>query len=520
MSASLRPGTRFLFRADASQHIGGGHVMRCLALADKLRERGAEVTFACALLSDSLATRIRGAGHRLYLLEPVDELVASASNCDGAVLSDEAQHEDANRLVRVAGDVDWVVVDHYRLDACWLEAIGGHASRLVLDDLANRRQSCELLVDPTLGRQAADYHGLVPEQSRIMTGPQYALLRPEFSAARDAALERREEPGPLRKILISLGLSDVGGVSAAALNAVRSAGFPLQIDLVVGSQTPSLPALEAMSAEDPDIRLHVDAQDMAGLIAKADLAIGAAGTSSWERCCLGLPTISLTLADNQRLVAEGLARAGAILVAESPEAITALLRRLKDDPQALPTMTAAAAAITDGCGTDRVANAIVLLQSPPSAGTRRPIIRPATLDDSRHAWVWRNDWATRSSSRNSDPVTWADHQAWWRRALDSPERRLFIAEVAGMPMAVVRFDRLPDAIEVSINLAPSARGIGLGGPILQAACSGFSNSPWSGPLLAAIHRDNAASRKIFERAGFTCAAVATANSPFLQYRRP
>jgi UDP-2,4-diacetamido-2,4,6-trideoxy-beta-L-altropyranose hydrolase len=356
--ASGRP--RVVFRCDASAGIGGGHVMRCLTLARELSERGAKIAFACALIPEFLAARVVEAGFALHRIGPGKELPDRAERPDHAVLSPAAQRADAERTLAVGGAADWVVVDHYRLSAEWLERVGGERPRrLAIDDLANRRQECEILVDQTFGRTAADYRALVPERCRVLAGSQYAMLRPEFRALRPAALDRREQAGPVRRLLISLGSTDLGGITAAVLEAARSSGVTMDIDVVVGAGAASLAAIQAAAAAEPSIRVHVDSREMAPLIAQADLAIGAAGTSSWERCCLGLPTIALVLADNQRLVAQNLERAGAIVVADSPQAIPALLQTLANDQPARLAMVAAAAAIVDGEGALRVAGAMI-----------------------------------------------------------------------------------------------------------------------------------------------------------------
>ena len=192
----------------------------------------------------------------------------------------------------------------------------------------------------------------------------------------------------------------------------------------------------------------------------ADLAIGAPGMTSWERCCLGLPTIALVLAENQREVAEALARSGAAEVAAGVVDLPRVLASLIDDPDQRLAMTAAAAAIADGKGTERVITALATPRADvANAGQVR--IRSATTADSEALWLWRNDPATREASRTQKPVPWPDHSAWLERTLAGADRHLLIAERNGHALGVVRFDRLPGAEpshEVSINLRPDARG--------------------------------------------------------------
>lgn len=476
--------------------------MRCLALAGALAARGAKSTFVSALLPDPLADRIRAAGHAVRTIEPAGELRAEGSGWESALLPPEAQRADAERTIAAAGEADWVVLDHYRLDANWAESIAGGARKLAIDDLANRRQACDLLVDQTFGRSPGDYAGLVGAGAKILAGSTFALLRPEFSARRPAALARREAPAAPRRLLISLGQTDAGGATARVLEAVIADFGDLDIDVAIGAAAGSRPRIEALAATRPQIRLHVDAADMAGLIARADLAVGAAGVTASERCCLGLPSVTLVLAANQRLLAANLERAGAVLVAADETQVADGLRRLCGDERLRMGMIAAAAAVTDGLGAQRVADAMLGPGAQRQADLR---IRPAAASDSRAVWLWRNDPATRAASQTCAPVAWPDHAGWWARALASPDREILIAEAGGEPAAMVRFDRCPapdEGFEVSINLRPDARGGGLGAAVLEAACQHFLARRGGIRLVATIHRDNLASRRVFERVGF------------------
>lgn len=496
------PVSRVLFRVDGSARMGGGHIMRCLALADALRNRGATTEFICALVPDFLAELICAGGHKLHKIEPSATLEPLECDWDSAILGGPEQADDARQTIAAGGNPpDWIVVDHYRLDARWTGCVAPGVRKLVIDDLANRTHDCDLLVDQTFGRSARDYANLVPERTEILTGARLAMLRQEFPAARDHALARRELPQRPQRLLVSLGQTDVGGVTRRVLEGLADS-CDLEIDVVLGPWAESRPWAEAMSAQNPRIAVHIGSRDMAGLTARADLAVGAAGTSAWERCCLGLPAVTLVLADNQRLVAGNLADADAILVAETPEAVGEGVRRLVGDHRLRMGMIAAAAAVTDGRGSERIADAMLR----PHRKTRGDLsIRLARAADSRAAWLWRNDPDTRAASQTHAPVPWPDHAAWWTRALASSDRELLVAELDGQPLAIIRFDRLgepAEGFEVSINLMPDARGGGLGLAVLETACSQFLDRAGEVPLVATIHRDNRASQKVFERMGF------------------
>jgi UDP-2,4-diacetamido-2,4,6-trideoxy-beta-L-altropyranose hydrolase len=488
---------RVAFRCDASLQMGGGHVMRCLALADALSNDGADVSFVAAEMPDALARRVAQAGHLLTFVPPAAAMPRADQGWEEPPLTALSQQEDATATGAAVRRVDWAVVDHYLLDKAWHSTARNFADKiLVIDDLANRSCDCDLLLDQTFGRKAADYRARVPSGAHVLTGSAFALLRPEFAGERAAALERRAAAAPVRRVLIAIGTSDHGDAAARIAEEVLTILPECAIDLVLAVDSGEV---RRLASGQPRITVHLDSERMAELMRDADTAIGAAGTSSWERCCLGLPAILLVIADNQRFVAANLKQAGAVLVADSIAEIPALLKRLADDPGQRLAMTAAAAAIVDGQGARRVAAAMLGTDSRPN---QKLTLRPAEPDDSRSVWIWRNDPVTRRFSQMSDPIAWPDHQRWWNDALNSAHRQLMIAEVDGEPVAVVRFDRSDPDSELSINLAPACRGSGLGGQVLGKACEWFRETHRSERLVATIHRGNAASQRIFEQAGF------------------
>jgi UDP-2,4-diacetamido-2,4,6-trideoxy-beta-L-altropyranose hydrolase len=506
---------RVIIRVDADFLIGGGHAMRCLTLANALAEAGAEVTFVSAAMPDALARRIAEAGFALERISPSPEMQREASKWEEPPLSAEAQLADAEATGAAAGQADWVVVDHYLLDVRWHLSARGFADRiLVIDDLANRTCDCDLLLDQTFGRSTDDYRDRVPGGARILAGATYALLRPEFTGERAAALDRRAAGGPVRRIFVSMGTGDPAGITARIVEQALAVARDCAIDVVIGAQATSADLVRELAARHADVSIHANSERMAELMRDADIAVGGAGTTSWERCCLALPTITLVLAENQRLAADNLQRAGAVALADSADQVGALLGRLMDDEGSRLSMIAAAAAITDGNGAKRVSGAMTELAP---ASDDEPTLRSAKPDDSRTVWLWRNDPVTRAFSQAAAAVPWPDHAAWWQRTLGSTDRQLLIAEVAGEPVAAVRFDRVGDGgFEVSINLAPSARKSGFGGRILGEACRTFRAQHGSVRLVATIHRDNPASCRIFEKLGFVRSG-ALSNPAFERY---
>lgn len=342
---------RVAVRADASLTLGSGHVMRCLTLAEALRERGALVHFICRAVPRHLGGLIQAQGFGLSLLD-----------------ADLTPAQDAvHTRAALASGCDLLLVDHYGLGADWEQALRPACRHLAaIDDLADRSHDVDLLVDQNLGRHADDYVSLLPSHARRLIGPAHALLRSDFAVARATSLARRPL-GPWRHLLVSLGGADPQQATVHVLQALAGCALPADTTLtvVLGALATTRAQVEALLPGLPcSTRMLVDVADMAGLLAEADLAIGAAGGSAWERCCLGLPSLLLVLADNQRPGTQALVAAGAALalggVAELPTRLPAALQQLAS-PGRLQSMSQAAAAITDGLGAARVADALLAL---------------------------------------------------------------------------------------------------------------------------------------------------------------
>lgn len=357
------PAMNVAFRADASLDIGIGHVMRCLTLADALRAHGANCHFICREHPGHLLDQIRQRGFSVHALSccQTDE---RPKNETGALQPARAHWlgSDWQTDVRQTGAIlaelqpDWLVVDHYALDTRWEQAMKGHYKKLlVIDDLADRHHICDVLLDQNLGREAKDYAALVPDHCMVLAGPQYALLRPEFAALREYSLRRREVPA-LKQILITMGGVDQPNATGKVIEALRACPLPLdcRITVVMGAQAPWLEQVHALAATLPwPTEVRVDISDMAQVMADSDLAIGAAGSTSWERCCLGLPTLLVVLAENQWAGARALQTQGAaLLLGGSPvihQQLTATLSPLLSG-KPLAEISLAARAVTDGQG--------------------------------------------------------------------------------------------------------------------------------------------------------------------------
>jgi UDP-2,4-diacetamido-2,4,6-trideoxy-beta-L-altropyranose hydrolase len=346
--ATAKP-LRVLFLADCGPEVGGGHVMRCLSLATALTARGAMCGFVEFPETRDVLASFAG--------DDVARLAAGEGPLPARV----------RQVASLAGDwgANVVVVDHYGVSADQERILADDGRAIILiDDLADRAHQCGLLIDPGFGRSAEDYRSLVPSGARILAGPAYALLRPEYAAARPAATSRRGVQETPKRLLVALGLTDFRGITGRVLNIVLPALEGIHVDVVTGAGAPSLTWLEHLAGSDPRVRLHVQTRGMVELMAAADVAIGAGGSSTWERACLGLPSISLILADNQRGLAQALGQADATLAVDAaaeglPTRLLEAFVRLRDDGALRSRLSEAAAGLCDGLGAQRAADAIL-----------------------------------------------------------------------------------------------------------------------------------------------------------------
>lgn len=356
------------FRVDASLQIGTGHVMRCLTLADALAQQGASCLFISRAHEGHLLELVAQRGHAVQALPPGSGGAAGGDAQEpvhaGWLGTSQADDARACRALLADQPVDWLVVDHYALDARWESALRPHGRRLlVIDDLADRPHDCDLLLDPNLGRSADDYRARVPLDSAVWAGPAHALMQPGFARARAASLQRRAGR-PLRHLLVTLGGVDAANVSTRVLERLQACPLPadLSITVVLGAHAPWGQAVQAAADRlGGRVQVRRNVQDMASLMADADLAIGACGGTAWERCCLGLPSLLFVLADNQAAGARALARSGAAVLVERDAQLLELMPALLSPQggESLARMSAAAAALTDGMGAQRLAQQMV-----------------------------------------------------------------------------------------------------------------------------------------------------------------
>ena len=356
----------FYIRTDASPVIGGGHFVRCLNLAKYLVKRGAKVSFLSRNLGHDLISQILAANCQAIDLPSHDTTITQEADNYQSWLGTEEQN-DINQCLNLISDKNSfsIIVDHYGVDEEWLGIAKKSCGKLiVLDDLAQRRLDVDIVVNQNLGWRAKDYFHLVGPETKLLIGPQYALLSENYASAGGNLKRDFTNSIPLR-VLVSLGGADVENVSGKVARVLEKMQFPLdfEVTIVVGSMNPNLESLQQICRNSSGkIKLLQGKNNLVDAYLSHDLAIGAVGGSSWERCCLGLPTILVPIAENQKPAAKNLDNAGAgILVDCSTDQFEIDLGDAFDklsNSEVRREVSRRAAGICDGNGGSRVSQQI------------------------------------------------------------------------------------------------------------------------------------------------------------------
>ncbi|MCR4378323.1 MAG: UDP-2,4-diacetamido-2,4,6-trideoxy-beta-L-altropyranose hydrolase [Rhodospirillales bacterium] len=334
-----------LFRFDASPKIGGGHAFRSGALARAMAEQNWDITLAVG--PDTLAS--------MPALKSTPSKIIELPSSTGMQI--ESLKKCAHQYL--------LVVDHYELNADFEMAASEFCDRvLVIDDLANRPHQCDFLLDQTLGRQPEDYAPWVPPTCTLMLGPTYALLRPQFAIARATMSKSLKNTGALKNVLISMGASDPFNITSLALRAIELTNLPISTTVVLGPAFDFSDDVQNVASQmTHPVKVLENVSNMAELMTDTDLSIGAGGITSWERCCLGLPSLLVVTADNQNAISLALEKAGAAQVIGYARSVSApdicqVILNLHKNADQLVNMSKNGMAICDGRGTTRVIEAL------------------------------------------------------------------------------------------------------------------------------------------------------------------
>lgn len=337
--------------------------MRCLTLADALREEESKVSFICRNLPGNLCDFVGKKGFKVYRLPYItsqfDDKRQNTHHTQWLGVTWETDAEQTKAiLMKNPHDINWLVVDHYALDKQWEMQMSPFVKKImIIDDLADRPHDCDLVLDQNYTQSENRYNGLVPDTCIRLIGPRYTLLRPQFRKTRE---NLRGRDGKVQRILIFMGGADPGNVTCKVLRAIQMLNQPsISIDVVIGASNTHANEVEALTSNMSDTTCHFHVENMAELMANADLCIGAGGSTAWERCCLGLPSVVMILADNQKDIAEELEKEGVVVNLGWHEDVTEMdiknaVENLLADSDKRKSMSLKGKEITDGMGANRV----------------------------------------------------------------------------------------------------------------------------------------------------------------------
>ncbi|TRZ68761.1 MAG: UDP-2,4-diacetamido-2,4,6-trideoxy-beta-L-altropyranose hydrolase [Comamonadaceae bacterium] len=491
-----------VFRVDASNLIGTGHVMRCRTLGSALQLRGAHIRFITRKHSGHLAEVLARDGFQVELLpEP------AGAGCEAGYAGwlGVSQEEDARQTIAALKGLvcDLLVVDHYALDSVWESLLSPHASKImVIDDLANRAHACDLLLDQNYSLSGPDRdQPWVPATCQLLLGPRYALLRPEYAQIRESMAPRT---GSVQRVLIYMGGSDSANITWMVLRALSSSRLQhLAVDVVIGPNFVFQIEITEMVKARPRTQAYGQQPHLAGLMATADIVVGAGGATTWERLCLGVPSLVVSIADNQVPACEALASSGLIRYLGRAENVNAelieeaLVQELSSvvDPCARQMK---GHAVVDGMGTCRVLEAV----RPTRASELE--IRAARATDVMTYFNWVNDPMVRASALQSSPIDFASHVRWFAQRLADPGCSLLVMEADGLPLGQVRFEWQGGNTTIDYSLDELVRGRGWGRRLIELGVQSLTRGGRDHrDIRAVVKSENVASRRTFASLGFT-----------------
>jgi UDP-2,4-diacetamido-2,4,6-trideoxy-beta-L-altropyranose hydrolase len=502
---------KVVLRVDASVAMGTGHVMRCRTLATALQKRGASVHFITRAHPGHLGDMLARDGFAVTMLpQPLTD--KEMCRDEYAAWLGVTQQEDADQTIAAmdSQECDWLIVDHDGLDLAWEKRLHVNARKLmVIDDLANRQHDCDVLLDQNYAEDGQErYREWVPAQCHLLLGPRYALLRPEYAKYRETIVRRT---GAIKRVLVFMGGADNANITGMVLTAMSTGQLAhLGVDVVIGPNFVHKNGVIAQATARKNTHIHSHRPHLADLMAQADLAIGAGGATTWERMCLGLPSIVMSIAGNQVPACEALASSGLIRylgngIHLDVAAVEMAVIEAIAEPEKNRIMGTNNQILVDGKGVNRVAEAL----DPTLISNLK--LRAATANDALTYFSWVNDPEVRSSALNSAPIQWQTHLEWFSKRLKDINSLLFVLEAGDLPVGQVRFERHGDETTIDYSLDVMVRGRGWASHLVRLGIETLNTSQ-AAMLTATVKPQNAKSAATFLRLGFVEKKIGNAGS--------
>jgi UDP-2,4-diacetamido-2,4,6-trideoxy-beta-L-altropyranose hydrolase len=513
-------------RVDASTRMGSGHVMRCLTLAKKLKELDITVVFLSKKHQGNLNQFIKTQGFEVYELSPPSQNIEHQTN-EKLWLGCSYQ-DDATECLQVLRNlkINLLIVDHYSLDYSWQQLLKNNLNRtnsfkiMVIDDLANRKHDCDILLDQTLGRKHSDYSAFVPNHCKLMLGADFIMLRDEFLQQQELAKIKRNETVLVNNILITMGGTDPDNISKKILNwliTFQKSNSQILVTVVANQSSPFIKDLHELGKKYQWIKIICNPKSMAEIMLNADIAIGSSGSTAWERCCLGLPSLSIINAENQNFLNDSLSKEGAIInlghhLSLNYQRFEESLLQLMNVPSHYHNMVQKSFACCNGLGITKVIDTLA------KEFSECVYLQKANYDDCQVLFEWQSNGEVRKYFHNPDPVQWEHHCNWLKSTLMDDKKHLFMVKLQypsnglSSSVGVLRLDTLNNRHiianaqwEISIIIAPEQQGK----QYAEKAINEIPNSYKEQGIIAEVHNNNTASHKLFLRTGFTSISKTT-----------
>lgn len=488
-----------VIRTDSSVHIGLGHVMRCLVLARELNNNGHTVEFVARPQNGDSIDYIRREGFFVHELPQPKEWLTPKNSSDYAAWLQVPIALDAEQLISVVKYADVIIVDHYALGAAWQKEVKNRfdCKIVVIDDLV-RKHDADLIIDQTLMRKLAEYQS-INSTNNILTGCDYALLNPKFIAKREQALENTSSLTK-PKILLSMGGIDKDNVTLQVLYVLQSQlHTKARVTVLLGSKSPNYKKVKNFCSLHTDWIEHIDfVDDMADIMLTHSLAIGAPGTTSWERACLGIPSIIIPLEENQYTIAKNLVLANAAILVKKEDITCKLVSSYEALIQHWCEFRQENLKLCDGLGVRRVVQSLenLFIEQDNALSLRR-----AAEDDIKQVFTWQCHPDTRKFALTTIVPTWEEHQEWMIKKLKSVEDFFYMIKLPEYDesVGVIRLDRVKKGeYIVSIFVSPTHYGQ----KIAQQALSFIDDIYKDVTLHATVLENNIASQRLFTVANY------------------
>ncbi len=489
--------TKVVFRVDSSFNIGTGHIKRCLALAYELKICGCEIVFITRNLPGNISEEVSQSGYEVKLINYKKDSSQNVDNFDVAI------DVDATLEFLSGLNTDILIVDHYEINAAWEVQVRPHVSELVvIDDYLNRDHDCSYFFNQNYYPNGFFLNSIKTPDKGVFLGTQYSLLGPEYAQLRQFKIDESGKFNNKKKILnclIYFGGSDAPGLTLKVLKVIQQSNYiALHFHVVIGVNNLYADEIRILAGSLTNVSIYEHRKTLVNLFSICDFAIGAPGSTTWERMCLGIPSILISIAENQDNNLKYLDDAGYIVSAGSfkddiSKNIRDALQKILAN-ESLEEIKQKILMLVDGNGAKRVA-AIILLKSP-----KNYILRRLESRDVYDCYKWINDPIVRNNSIKKSHISWEDHKLWFFEKLSSDSSKMYILEVNGLPVGVIRFDtyeKKSDAL-ISLTVDPVFHGRGYGKKMLSMGIKKVNYSK----LIAFVKKTNNISMSLFNSLGF------------------